>query len=380
MAGPEHLVLYRKYRPASFAEVVGQDHIVSVLKNALAAGHVGHAYLFSGTRGTGKTTLARLLAKAYNCEKPKKDGEPCNSCDTCKEFSSGKAIDVIEIDAASARGIDDIRELRESVRFTPMRARRKVYIIDEVHMLTKEAFNALLKTLEEPPAHAMFVLATTELDRVPDTILSRTQSFEFRRVGQAKLIERLSTLLKHEKYFLDKDGLMLVAFLADGSIRDAESLLGQLMDAFPKGASKDDAESLFGLPKMKLVHGLLSSALDKKPVEIVEVFKTLGEQGIESKILGRMLINEARTLLAALIDPKDIDRLKTMLSEEHLAFFEGKKGSPRADAERLLVKLLEAYQLGFRGPFPELPFELALLEISAGMPEKPGLQKPPFLV
>ena len=363
MQKSEHVVLYRKYRPKSFAEVVGQEHVVTVLKNALRLGRVSHAYLFSGTRGTGKTTLARLLAKAYNCEKRGDDSEPCNSCQICLEFSAGKALDLIEIDAASNRGIDDIRELKDAVRFTPMHAKRKVYIIDEVHMLTKEAFNALLKTLEEPPEHAMFILATTELEKVPDTILSRTQSFEFRRLSQEKIRERVKTILKSEKYALDEDSITIITFLADGSLRDAESMLGQLMDAYPDGAGKDAPEKLFGLPKLKSVRELLDAALKREPVCVIDLLEKIVAQGIDPKMLSRLLVHEARTLLICAINQAEIDALKKKLSEDHVAFFSSHANLPRRDIEVLLVKLLEAHNSGLRGPFQELPVELALLGV-----------------
>ena len=365
MDAPEHLVLYRKYRPKSFSEIMGQDHIVMVLKNALRLGRVSHAYLFSGTRGTGKTTIARILAKAYNCEKPTKDGEPCNACALCKEFSSGKALDLIEIDAASNRGIDEIRELRDSVRFSPAHAKRKIYIIDEVHMLTKEAFNALLKTLEEPPQHSMFILATTEPEKVPDTILSRVQHFEFRRISQTKIRERLARLAASEKYKIDEESFNLIAFLADGSLRDAETNLGQLMDAYPDGAPKDAVENLFGLPRMKLVHELIDASLAGDPPRILDALFSVLERGVDAKILLRMLMNEVRVLLTVELSSKELERLTRELSEEHVQFFKDHKDAPRKLVEGLLVKLIEAHQVSYRGPFQELPLELALLDIAA---------------
>ncbi len=378
MQKPEHVVLYRKYRPQRFSDVVGQDHIVSVLKNALRLERVSHSYIFSGTRGTGKTTLARLLAKAFNCEKRGVEGDPCNACDVCREFSAGKAFDLVEIDAASNRGIDDIRELKEAVRFTPMRAKRKVYIIDEVHMLTREAFNALLKTLEEPPAHAMFIMATTELDRVPDTILSRSQSFEFRRMSEGVIREELMRVAKAEKYKIDSEGITMLAFLADGSMRDAETMLGQVMDAYIEGADKDALTNLFGLPKIGQIHELLDAALRREPVRVLDALGHIRKDGIEPKLLSRMLVHEARELFVSAYNSKDLERLQKELSESHVAFFTSHHTLPKKDIEQLLVKLLEAHNIGFRGTFPDLPLELALLSLSEQEPQK-TLEKPVFL-
>ena len=369
MSSPEYLVLYRKYRPKTFGEIVGQDHVVTVLKNAVRLGRVAHAYLFSGTRGTGKTTVARILAKAVNCANPQSGGEPCNACSLCVEFSSGKALDLIEVDAASSRGIDEIRELRESVRFSPSRAKRKVYIIDEVHMLTKEAFNALLKTLEEPPSHSMFILATTELEKVPDTIASRAQNFEFRRISQAKIRERMAELARSEKYSIDKEATTLVSFLADGSLRDAETILGQVLDAFPKGADKNAIENLFGLPTLKLIHALLGAAFSGNAPLVLDTLGKITEKGTDPRMLLRFLLNESRTLLVVLLNPKEIEKLDKELSEEHIAFFEKHKAMDKKIAESLLIKLIEAHQSPYRGPFGELPVELALLNVVSQIPK-----------
>ncbi len=239
----DHLVLYRKYRPKTFAAVVGQEHVVKTLQAELAQNKVSHAYLFSGPRGSGKTTVARLLAKAVNCanvprisernpagtlsiRQSLRDGglqsiEPCNTCNICKEFNAGKSFDLIELDAASNRGIDEIRELREGVKFSPAVSLKKTYIIDEAHQLTKEASNALLKTLEEPPAHAIFILATTELDRVLPTIVSRTQHFHFRKLRTPEIVQRLAGIISQENRKADPAAFLLIARSSGGALRDA---------------------------------------------------------------------------------------------------------------------------------------------------------------
>lgn len=218
--------LYRKWRPMTFADVVGQKHVADTLKTGIATGRIAHAYLFCGTRGTGKTSTAKIFSRAVNCEHPQ-DGEPCNQCATCRGILDGSILDVYEMDAASNRGVENIRDIRDEVIYTPAGCTYKVYIIDEVHMLTTEAFNALLKTLEEPPAHAMFILATTEPHKIPATVLSRCQRFDFRRIGADAIAERLSKIAKSEGIGATPDALELVAELGDGSMRDALSLLDQ---------------------------------------------------------------------------------------------------------------------------------------------------------
>ncbi|MCL2884962.1 MAG: DNA polymerase III subunit gamma/tau, partial [Oscillospiraceae bacterium] len=219
-------VLYRKYRPRTFAEVVGQSAVTAALLGELRAGRPAHAYLFAGSRGTGKTTCAKIFAKAVNCLSPK-DGEPCGECAICRGIDDGSVLDVVEIDAASNNGVDNIRDLRDEVHYMPALAKYRVYIIDEVHMLSPGAFNALLKTLEEPPAHAVFILATTEAHKLPATILSRCQRFTFGRIAPAAIAERLQTVAKNEAIELDDDAALLLARLADGAMRDALSLLDQ---------------------------------------------------------------------------------------------------------------------------------------------------------
>ena len=220
-------VTARKWRPLVFEEVVGQSHVTSTLRNAIASNRLAHAYIFSGVRGTGKTTTARILAKAINCQSPK-DSNPDNECEICKEITAGRSLDVIEIDGASNRGVEEIRNLRESVRYTPSRGKYKVYIIDEVHMLTKEAFNALLKTLEEPPEHVIFIFATTEVHKIPMTILSRCQRFDFRRISIEEIAGNLQSVARGEGVTIDEEALMVVAKKGDGSLRDAQSIFDQI--------------------------------------------------------------------------------------------------------------------------------------------------------
>ncbi|TRZ64149.1 MAG: DNA polymerase III subunit gamma/tau [Spirochaetia bacterium] len=228
------LVLYRKYRPKVFSDILGQDVVSETLKNAGRLDRLAHAYLFYGSKGSGKTTTARILAKLANCQKRqtdeafKKTGEPCNECQACVEIDNGRALDVIEIDAASNRGIDEIRNLKESIRVSPAALSRKVYIIDEAHQLTKDAFNALLKTLEEPPTHAMLILVTTELEKMPATIVSRTQRFHFKRLPLETIIGKLKSIAKLEKINISDSAIELIAASGGGSFRDAESLLDQI--------------------------------------------------------------------------------------------------------------------------------------------------------
>lgn len=223
-----YLALYRAWRPQNFKDVIGQEHIIKTLENALINNKFSHAYLFSGPRGTGKTSVAKIFSKAINCNNSI-DGNPCNKCNTCVGITNGSIMDVIEIDAASNRGIEEIREIRENVKFTPTETKYKVYIIDEVHMLTTEAFNALLKTLEEPPEHVIFILATTEQHKIPLTIISRCQNFDFKRVSTKHMINRLKYVGEAEGYQIEEDALTLIARYSDGGMRDALSLLDQVM-------------------------------------------------------------------------------------------------------------------------------------------------------
>ena len=256
-----YVALYRKFRPQNFEDVKGQEHIVTTLKNQIKADRIGHAYLFCGTRGTGKTTIAKILAKAVNCEHPV-DGSPCNECETCKAISAGTSMNVIEIDAASNNGVDNIREIREEVAYRPAEGRYKVYIIDEVHMLSTGAFNALLKTLEEPPSYVIFILATTEAHKIPITILSRCQRYDFRRITVDTISERLSELMEKEGTEVEEKAIRYIAKAADGSMRDALSLLDQCI-AFYLGEklTYEKALDVLGAVDMEVFSELLRKVL-----------------------------------------------------------------------------------------------------------------------
>jgi len=256
-----YISIARKYRPSKFSEVVGQERITKTLKNAIKLGIFSHAYIFAGPRGIGKTTTARIVAKALNCKNPE-DGEPCNRCENCIEISRGSFPDVVEIDAASNRGIDHIRELRENVQYSPVKGKRKVYIVDEFHMLTKEAFNALLKTLEEPPEHVVFILATTEIDKIPATVLSRCQKFLFRKVPEEKVVETLKQICQRENVSCDEEALKLIAVASEGCLRDAESFLEQTI-ALGEGKVKPEIVSGFlGIVSQSELEKLLNLSFD----------------------------------------------------------------------------------------------------------------------
>ena len=361
-----NLVFYRKYRPQLFSEVVGQEHAVRTISNAIAANAFAHAYLFSGPRGTGKTTLARLIAKSLNCQ-TRNDGEyePCGKCGSCIEITKGIAPDVIEIDAASNRGIDEIRALKEGIRFSPVSGKYKIFIIDEVHMLTKEAFNALLKTLEEPPAHAVFVLATTELNKVLPTIISRSQKFELRKLTHSEIKERLSGLVAREKKKIDPKILDAIASRATGSIRDGESILGQVL-SMGEGATKEDIDFLLGVADLEQIDkftGTLASGDSKGALEIISA---VIDKGVDFDEFLKGALAYLRWIMFLKVDPNLSSIIGRDISEDELAqLVKTAKKFDIGKLQRAAKLFMQASDAMRYSPIPQLPLELAVVELSS---------------
>jgi DNA polymerase-3 subunit gamma/tau len=288
--------LYRKYRPKSWAEVIGQEHVVQTLQHAIASDRLGHAYLFAGPRGTGKTTLARILAKAANCTADDPRARPCNECNPCKAVNENRFLDLIEMDAASNTGVEDVRDLRDKINFSPNEGKYKIYIIDEVHMLSTQAFNALLKTLEEPPPHAIFILATTEIQKIPATVLSRCQRHEFRRVPLELLVANLQQIVKTEDLKAEEDALRLIARQATGSVRDAQSLLDQLASVGTP-ITLELTQKVLGTATSEAVLDLIGAIKDGETGVGLEVLQRTLDSGVDARTLARQLVEYLRGLL-----------------------------------------------------------------------------------
>jgi DNA polymerase-3 subunit gamma/tau len=350
--------LYRTWRPKSFAELVGQDAVVRTLSSALASGKIAHAYLFSGPRGSGKTSAAKIMARCLNCVNGP-TATPDNTCEFCLAMLEGNALDVLEIDAASNRGIDEIRALREAVKFAPSSMRMKVYIIDEAHMLTKEGANAFLKTLEEPPAHAVFILATTEPEKLPVTILSRCQRYAFRRIAIPVMIERMREIATAEKIAIEDAALAAIAYRADGGLRDALTMLEQAA-AFADGAiSPQTIDLAFGVAGRGYARALVDAAIARDASAALRAVEEASDAGTDMQVLMRALIAEFRNLLVARVDPDLLSR--DLAPEDAAAASLRAQGVGQATIVRALRLLADAASLARASGHTRLELESALL-------------------
>ncbi len=361
-----YLVLARKWRPQRFEDVVGQEHVTTTLRNAIAQGRIAHAFLLSGPRGVGKTTVARLLAKALNCAQGPTP-EPCGTCSHCTEIAAGGALDVAEIDGASNTGVDNIRDLNESVRYRPASARFKIYIIDEVHMLSTAAFNALLKTLEEPPEHVKFVFATTEVHKLPQTVVSRCQRYEFKRIPTAELVERLRRITADEGIEASEEALFRLAREADGSMRDAQSLLDQVIVFAGKGIGEADVRDALGVADRTLLHQVTEAILTAQPARCLTAVEELHRFGYEVNQFCRDLVRQCRNLtVAALFQDRAL--IADLPDNEVKETFRQAALRTPEDLQRLFRLAQTGTDEIRRSPLPMLVLEMTLVKM-ATMPE-----------
>ncbi len=355
-----YMALYRKWRPDNFANLVGQDHVSRTLANAIKSGRIGHAYLFTGPRGTGKTSTAKILAKALNCEQGP-TVEPCNQCEACQRINSGNSMDVFEIDAASNRGIEAIRDLRENVKFAPVNGRYKVYIIDEVHMLTSEAFNALLKTLEEPPAHVVFIMATTEVYKVPATIQSRCQRYDFKRITVDDIFNRLKTVVEDMEIKADDDALRMIAVKADGGMRDALSILDQCIALSEQSLTIDRVQQLLGLVGKEWLDKLVGALQSKDAAAVLTMVDEIIRAGKDlQQVLGELGIHFRGLMIfkaAGLVDGVDY------YSQTDESIKKQAAGFTQEQIVWIIRRVHEAANEVKWSPQPRIAVEAALLEI-----------------
>lgn len=363
--------IYREFRPKDFTRVVGQSHIVEILKNQIKTGNLGHAYLLSGIRGTGKTSCAKIFARAVNCLNPK-DGNPCNECENCKMILNDKALEVVEMDAASNRRIDDIRELKEKVIYPPQIVKYKVYIIDEAHMITNEGFNALLKILEEPPKHLIFILATTEIDKLPDTIISRCQRFEFKRIHNLDIVENIKYILNNLNVEVEEDGINLISELSSGAMRDALSLLDQVVATGKEKITVEDINECLGLVNLNKLFELSNSILNSSKNETIETFRNLVENGKTPNNIIIDLIKHFRNIVLV----KSIKKELTTLNDvEYKRYLEHSNQFKMDELIFILENLLDVEDKMKKSDMQNALAELLIIKICSYRKEKSEMEK-----
>lgn len=363
--------IYREFRPKDFTRVVGQAHIVEILKNQIRTGNLGHAYLFSGIRGTGKTSCAKIFARAVNCLNPI-DGNPCNKCENCKMILEDKALEVVEMDAASNRRIDDIRELKEKVIYPPQIVKYKVYIIDEAHMITNEGFNALLKILEEPPKHLIFILATTEIDKLPDTIISRCQRFEFKRINNSDIVENINYVLNNLNVEIEEDGINLISELSSGAMRDALSLLDQVVATGKEKITIEDINECLGLVNLNMLFELSKSILNSSKNKTIETFRNLVKNGKTPHNIIIDLIKHFRNIILV----KSIKKELTTLNDvEYKRYLEHSNKFEMDELIFILENLLDVEDKMKKSDMQNALAELLIIKICSFKKEKSEMEK-----
>ena len=361
--------LYRKYRPKNFGEVIGQKHIVQTLVNAIKNNRIGQAYLFTGPRGTGKTSIARILAKTVNCADLDNNSITCEKCSACETISDGRSLDIIEIDAASNTGVDNIRELRETINLPPTSLKYKVYIIDEVHMLSTGAFNALLKTLEEPPSHVIFILATTEIHKVPETIISRCQRFDFTRLPIQNIIEKLSLIAKSEKIKIDADSLEMIAIAAEGGMRDAESLFGQVIALEDKNITIKEVEEILGTTDRKFSHEIAEMIINNDSANAILRINELLNDGYDLAVFNKSLISYLRQLMLLKISPDLKSSFAYEITGEQIEKMLAQ--AQKTELKKILIAInlfMDAQNKISSFMLPQLPLEIAIIKATHVFP------------